>query len=239
MLDIDINNLNPLEQMIHKKITAQLKQNGALTITQAASICDCSASKISKYVKKLGFQNYKQYMDFMCGRKMPQKESSSEFDRIRNFMDEFDLSLIDKFIDLIDRYEKIILLGYGPSHYCTQYFEFRLRLIIKQTVIAVADETSARALIDDKTLFIVFSATGTYLSFDSILHTVHEKGGQSLLIAEEYNPSIVPTEGMIYFLTNSSQTFTTVPYEKSRAIFFIFIEEVIHTLLLRRNKEEG
>lgn len=238
MLDIDINNLNALEKQIHEKITAKLKQDGALTITQAAALCDCSASKISKYVKKLGFQNYKQYMDFMCGKEIPRKESSSEFDRIRNFMDEFDLSLIDRFIDLIHGYEKIILLGYGPSRYCAQYFEFRLQLIIKQTVIAVADDISARALADDKTLLIIFSATGTYLSFDNVVQTVHEKGGQSLLIAEEYNPSIIPNEGMIYFLTNSSQTFTTIPYEKSRAVFFIFIEEVIHTLLLRRGAAE-
>ena len=237
MLDIDINNLNPLEKQIHEKITNELKKSKALTITQSAELCNCSVSKISKYTKKLGFQNYKQYMDFMCGRKAPQRESSDELDRIRNFLDEFDISLIDKFIDLIDKYEKIILLGYGPSRYCAQYFEYRLRLIVKQTVIAVADEISAHALADDKTLLIIFSATGTYRSFDSILHIVHERGGQSLLIAEEYNSSLIPTEGIIYFLTNSTQTFTTVPYEKSRAIFFIFIEEIIHTLLLRRIEE--
>lgn len=239
MLNIDINNLNDLEKEIHEKITAQLQRESALTITQAAALCGCSASKISKYIKKLGFQNYKQYMDFMCGRELPEKKPSSEFERIQNFLDEFDDALIDSFIDLINGYEKIILLGYGPSRYCAQYFEFRLRLIIKQTVIAVADEISAQALADDKTLLIVFSTTGTYLSFDNIVRIVHEKGGQSLLIAEEYNPSIIPEDGMIYFLTNSSQTFTNVPYEKSRVIFFIFIEEVIHTLLLRTREDQS
>lgn len=237
MLSIDINNLNDFEKKIHEKIAFSVQKEGSMTITHAAALCGCSASKVSKYIKKLGFQNYKQYMDFICGRKMPDKKNSSEFERIRDFIDEFDHSLIDKFINQISGYEKIILLGYGPSRYCAQYFEFRLRLIIKQTVIAVADEISVQALADEKTLLIIFSATGTYLSFNNIVHLIHEKGGQSLLIAEEYNPSIIPEDGMVYFLTNSTQTFTTVPYEKSRVVFFIFIEEVIHTLLLREREK--
>lgn len=235
MLDITIgSNLNSLDREIHDSITAECKTRESLTIMQASELCHCSPSKISKFVKKLGFSNYKQYIDYLYGRKITTKTFSNEFERIKHFLDTFDLSVIDKFIDTISRYKKIALLGYGPSKYCAQYFQFKLQLFSNQTVIMIDDEFSAASLINEDTLLIIFSATGSYQSFRNFQNIAQEKGAHLLLLVEEYNTSIIPQCGEVLFLTDTFQTISSIPYEKSRIVFFIFIEEVMSHLLRKK-----
>jgi len=81
MINIDLSRLNPLEQEIYSKIKAYSVEHADLKITQVAEMSNCSISKISKFVKKLGFKNYKQYMDFLYGRDMPSKKTSMALDR--------------------------------------------------------------------------------------------------------------------------------------------------------------
>ena len=123
MININLNNLNPLEIMIHEKLTAYSKENTSIRIVQAATICDCSVSKISKFVKKLGFANYKQYINFLYGKELPQAKVSTELNRIQQFISDFDTTMIDEFLELIMNHDKIVFFGYGPSLICAQYFE--------------------------------------------------------------------------------------------------------------------
>lgn len=236
MLEINMNsNLNLLDKEIHNCILAECKNNDSLTITEAAKLCHCSASKISKFVKKLGFNNYKQYRDYICGRKTPFKTCSNEFERIHRFLDTFDDSIVSKFVEKIRSYKKIALFGYGPSKYCAQYLQFKLHLFFDQSIILIDDELSAASLIDQDTILIIFSATGAYNSFRTFQQITQENNAGFLLLVEEYNTSIIPTYGEIIFLTDTFQTISSVPYEKSRIIFFIFIEEVSAYLLRNRS----
>lgn len=228
MLEIDMSGqLNALDTEIHKILTEECQKNEKLTIVEASEICHCSPSKISKFVKKLGFQNYKQYRDYICKRQPVTKTFSDEFARIRHFLDTFDQSLINRFISEIRQYKKIVLVGYGPSKYCAQYFQFKLQLFSSQTIIVSEDELAAASVIDSDTIVVIFSATGTYDSFRNYKRVAKEKGAQLLLLVEEYNTSIIPDYGQIIFLTDTFQTLSPIAYEKSRIIFFIFIEEVI------------
>lgn len=228
MLEINMNNnLNPLDIEIHEQLTIECKNNDSLTITEAAALCHCSPSKISKLVKKLGFNNYKQYRNYICGRKTSAKTFSNEFERIKHFLDTFDPAIIDKFLEKIRTYKKIALLGYGPSKYCAQYLQFKLQLFTNQAIIVLDENLSTAPVIDEDTILIIFSATGAYNSFRKFQEIAHEKKAGFLMIVEEYNTSIIPSYGEIFFLTDTFQTISSVPYEKSRIIFFIFIEEVI------------
>ena len=94
MNNIDFSKLNQLEQQIYDCLLTSSKSHSDLKITQAAELCGCSSSKISKFVKKLGFTNYKQFMDFLYGREIPLKETSSELERIKLYIDDFDASLV-------------------------------------------------------------------------------------------------------------------------------------------------
>ena len=234
MISVSLDRLNPLETRIHETILKESQVRDDLTITNAAEICGCSISKISKFIKKLGFQNYKQYMSFVYGNDVSPKSISNELDRIRHFIDEFDATLVDQFIELMEGYQKIILFGYGPSYVCVEYFEYKLRFATNKITIAVQEELTVGQLIDDKSLLVIFSTTGHFKSFDSLYRLAKENKCETLLIIEEYNLSLLEHFDKIFFLTKSFQSEALAPHEKSRTVFFIFIEEVIQKLL---NKE--
>lgn len=237
MMNIDLNKLNTLEHQINETIIKCSKENPNLKIAQAAELCGCSMSKISKFVKKLGFNNYKQYMDFLYGNDIVQKDSSNELERIKRFLEDFDLSLVDEFIELMNSYEKIILFGYGPSFICTQYFEYKLRLTTNKFISSAPDEISVERLIDDKSLLVIFSATGKFKSFEELYNYSKSHNCKVLLIVEEYNTSLLSNYDNILMLTKSTQSSDFKPYEKSRSIFFIFIEEVIQHIILKNRQD--
>ena len=237
MMNIDVNKLNTLEHQINETIIKCSKENLNLRIAQAAEACGCSMSKISKFVKKLGFNNYKQYMDFLYGNEISQKDSSNELERVKKFLDDFDLSLVDEFIDLMNSCDKIILFGYGPSFICTQYFEYKLKLTTNKFISSAPDEISVERLIDDKSLLVIFSATGKFKSFEKLYNYSKKHNCKVLLIVEEYNTTLLSNYDNVLMLTKSTQSNDFKPYEKSRTIFFIFIEEVIQHIILKNRKE--
>jgi DNA-binding MurR/RpiR family transcriptional regulator len=85
-------------------------------------------------------------------------------------------------------------------------------------------------LIDKETLLIVFSVTGKFSSFENLLNTVKSCGAKMLLILEEYNTSLALKIDNMFYLTRSTQDENLLPFEKTRTVFFIFIEEVIAKL---------
>ncbi|MGL4791068.1 MAG: MurR/RpiR family transcriptional regulator, partial [Anaerotignaceae bacterium] len=228
--------LNKLELQIHETIVLEASQQKQLRISDAANLCGCSTSKISKYVKKLGFDNYKQYIDFLYNKEMPSKPHSSELDRLKNFLMDFDLSMVSDFITKIQSYEKIILFGYGPSFFCAQYFEYKLRGVTNQLVFSVPDEISAIRLIDEKSVLVTFSVTSQFKSFQPIFDFTKEKNGGTILITEEFNASLLNACDHVYALTNHLQPTHLRPYEKSRVLFFIFIEEIVFALMEQNQK---
>ena len=58
-MKLQLDRLNELELEIHEKLIQESKNRSSLTITEAAELTDVSISKISKFVKKLGFNGYK------------------------------------------------------------------------------------------------------------------------------------------------------------------------------------
>lgn len=236
MLKVNFSNLNKLEVQIHTSITAFSKENDAFSITKAAEISGCSTSKISKFVKKLGFANYKQYMDFVYGKEIMVSKTSSELDRIKNYIEEFDTTLVEKFYNLIKNYDHIVLFGYGPSGLCAQYFEYRLRTCSKKMIVSVSDEILVESLVNENSLLVIFTVTGTFKSFENIYKTSKAIGCEVAILVEEYNSELFTQCDKIFFLSEHSQPRHLLPYEKSRTIFFIFMEEVVQRILIEKLK---
>ena len=239
MLRINAGTLNSLETMIHGTLTEAAKSAEKITINKAAGLCGCSVSKISKFVKKFGFMTYKEYIAFITGktpdpRNKTAGQGSKELARIRAFIDDFDAGVVDEFIELLGKYDKIILFGYGPSLICAQYFEYKLRIATSKAVMTASDEATAQTLLDEKSLFVVFSTTGRFRSFSEILTYAKQKQAGALMIVEEYNASLLDDCENIIYLTKTAQDESLPPYEKSRLVFFIFIEEVVLRLLEKR-----
>lgn len=231
MINIDFGTLNPLEQKIHAALANRSKQVNTIRITEAADICECSTSKISKFTKKLGFANYKQYLDFLYGRTPLQSDHASELDRLETFIQTFDTGKVRDVAKLIAQKDKLVLLGYGPSYVCAQYFEYRLKTCSNKSTIAVPDEWSARTMIDDKSLLLILTVTGSFKSFSEICKDAKAKGSDVALIIEECNPELIRQYDKIFCLTRDVQSRGLKPYEKNRTLFFIFMEEVVQELI--------
>lgn len=214
-----------------------MKENDHLKIIEAADYCHVSSSKVSKLVRKLGFENFKQYKQFFGGQPIipVDKKVSSELERLKNFIENFDAGLVDEFLTLFKKYNRIVLFGLGPSFICIEYFAYKLALVSGKNILVSQGEDHATHLVDEETLLIVFSVTGKFTSFENLFDGVKSKGAEILLILEEYDNSSALKVDNIFYLTQSAQNDELLPYEKTRTVFFIFIEEIIATLMAERD----
>ena len=238
MININFEALNPLERKIHETLSTHSKTVESIRLTKAAQLCGCSVSKISKFAKKLGFSGYKQYLDFLYGKVLPEADTSCELTRLRKFIDAFDHGKAQELVELIRSHEKIVLFGYGPSLLCAQYFGYRLRTCTDKTAIAVPDELSVTTMTDEKTLLLIFTVTGTFRSFADIYRKAKRKSANVALIIEEYNTAICNDCDKIFYLSPKAQSADLFPYEKTRTVIFIFMEEIIRYLSSQRKTRE-
>lgn len=236
MIGIDLNSLNPLEKQIYETMLNHSKTMKTIRINQAAELCECSVSKISKFVKKLGFNSYKQYLKFLYGKDLSENLHSAGLNRLKNFIDSFDTAMVDEFLSLIDNHEKIVLFGYGPSLLCAQYFEYRFRNCSDKITMAFSDEAALNNMVDESTLLLIITETGRFRSFQDVYATAKKKGCKVVIIVEEYNTELFNQCDKIFWLSPDPQPAHLKPYEKSRTLFFIFLEEIIQKMLQRRTE---
>ncbi|MGD1821556.1 MAG: MurR/RpiR family transcriptional regulator [Pleomorphochaeta sp.] len=231
MIHIDFTSLNKLEKQIHQTLLKASETKQTLRITEAAELCGCSVSKISKVSKKIGFTNFKQYVDFLYNKETIKKSESIEIDKINEFITNFDFKAVDEIIELINSHEKIILFGYGPSLLLAQYFEYRLRTVCPKAIMAVVDKLSVNTMTDSSSLLLIFTATGAYRDFKDIYNTTSAKGAEVVIIAQNYNLSLTNQCDNIIYLSNYSNPKELAPFEQSRTLSFIFMEEVIQKII--------
>lgn len=240
IININLNKLNDLELSVHNKLSEIITASEQLKILEAAEYCGVSPSKVSKLVRKLGFENFKQYKQFFGGYPIIQEDKriSSELERLKQFIESFDHTLVDEFITLFKKYNRIVLFGLGPSFICVEYFAYKLALVSEKNILVSQVEDHAQHLVDEDTLLIVFSVTGKFSSFENLFNGVMSKGAEILLILEEYDNSSALKADNIFFLTQSTQSEKLLPYEKTRTVFFIFIEEILAKLMEENEKRK-
>ncbi|WP_245249182.1 MurR/RpiR family transcriptional regulator [Vagococcus allomyrinae] len=234
---IQLNHLNDLEVTIHNILSEESKTK-ALTITEAAALTGVSPSKISKFVKKIGFSGYKEYFRFITGKELvKQKKMSTEFSRIKDFMENFDPSTATYLAELISTYDKIILFGYGPTNICMEYFEYKLTYTVEKHVIRATEASMIPGLLTENTLLLIFSVAGKFAQFDSLFEEANRQQAKALLVIEELNSNLLLDNAEIIYLTKSQQADHLASHEKTRTILFIFIEEVIRELSKQTKRE--
>jgi DNA-binding MurR/RpiR family transcriptional regulator len=234
MITMDQSTLNPLEKKIHEILLRQKDVADTLRINQAAQLCDCSVSKISKFVKKVGFHNYKQYMGFLAGKNPVHAVQTNELQRVSNFLAQFDTTLVDDLYTLIQNHRKIVLFGYGPSLLCAQYFEYRFRNCSDKTTMAVSDPVAVINMVDETSLLIIITETGRFHSFQDVYNASKAKGCDVVIVVEEYNTELLTQCDKIFWLSTFQQPTHLKAYEKSRTLFFIFLEEIVQRFLAQK-----
>jgi RpiR family transcriptional regulator, glv operon transcriptional regulator len=232
MLTLRTDHLTKLEKATHSLLMESVMQNKAVTIVEAATLCEVSPSKISKLVRKLGFNNFKQYKRYFSGQETSEiiPEKSTEIARLIQFLENYNPSLTEDFLSVFTKFDKVILFGLGPSYISAEYFAYKLTTVTDKNVFVTHHEDYAERLADNKTLLVVFSVTGTFTSFEPLFENIKNKGAQIMLVLEENINTRDSKADYIITLSPSSQSGELLAFEKTRTIFFIFIEEIIAKL---------
>lgn len=241
MLQLNKDHLTETEKSMYDILAESVKNNTALRIVEAAKQCNVSPSKVSKFIQKLGFENFKQFKLYFSGQELNtghQKEST-ELKRLYQYINNFNPKLVEQFISRINRYEKIILYGLGPSFICAEYFGYKLATVTDKNITVTQFEDYAGRLADQNTLLLVFSVTGTFSFFDQLFNVAKKNNADSMLVLEEYRNTSIYDADYIFHLTEYQQNNTLLPFEKTRTIFFIFMEEVIGRLKELQNASEA
>lgn len=236
---IDRQQMNPLEERVYQEIIRYSKEESQPRIVEAAERCGCSPSKVSKLLKKMGFRNFKSFVAFAKGETAEPTPEVSERKRLCAYLEQPDNGSVDALLEQILHHSKIILLGLGPSAYCAQYMEYKLRLLLpNKLILAFSDLVSANTFVDADTLLVVFSTTGHFTSFGELFDYTRSLGGTTVLVVEEFNVDLVSMyeNDRIIFLTETTQPSHLKFHEKSRAATFIYIEEVLFQLMAQLEK---
>ena len=237
MFNVDTTRLTTLDRRIVDDLMAHARQHPSFRIMEAAEICGCSISQVSKAIRKAGFSGYKDFIRVLYAGEQPSEPALDELERLKRVIEEFDISVVDEFASLINEHERIILFGYGPSLISAQYFEYRLRFCSSAFVTTAPDEESARSLLEQASLLVIFTATGQYRPFGGLAQEAKAKGADVVVVSEEFNPLLLDICKRYFVLTRHLQPDTLKPHEKTRTVFFIFLEEVIQKI--QRDKAQG
>ncbi|RKD75980.1 RpiR family transcriptional regulator [Sinobaca qinghaiensis] len=240
MLNLRTDHLTPLEKALHHTLTQSLEQNDKLKIIDAAELGGVSPSKVSKLVRKLGFAGFKQYKLYFSGYEehhpAADREGSSEIQRLLQFLESYDPAVVDEFLSVFTHFKKIILFGLGPSYISTEYFAYKLAAVTDRNIFVTHDENYAERLADNETLLIVFSVTGKFASFEHLFHVIKKRDARTMLVLEEPMNTRDSQADYIFHLSPLQQNNKLLAFEKTRTIFFIFMEEVITKLKQEREK---
>src|SRR5699024_8184836 len=116
------------------------------------------------------------------------------------------------------------------SFFTAEYFDHKLATVMNKNITFTQFKYYATQLADKDTLLLFFSVTGKFESFDHLFVMVHRNQADSMLIIEEYMNASDYNADYIFHLTESRQNDDLLPFEKTRTIFFIFIEEIFKSL---------
>lgn len=233
MIKIDGSKLNLLEKKLLNGTKESIQHNPKTSITELSQCFGVSTSKISKFVKKLGFESFKQYKAFIIGSESEQTNSnaSSELQRISDYINHFDEQLVYDFWLKIKDCNKLVIYGLGPSYICADYFAYRIRTFSDIFSLATNDLTVVKNADNSDTKLLVISVTGLFKPLKNELKDLNYK--EIIFLFEEFRYFPDLQENTLFYLTNNTGNNLLKPYEKSRTLFFIFLEEVIQKFKAR------
>ncbi|MFC0179210.1 MurR/RpiR family transcriptional regulator [Thorsellia kenyensis] len=242
MFKIDGERLNSLEKQLFRDTQPLILNCPNISITDLSCALGVSSSKISKFVRKLGFASFKTYKNYVSSHNLEMISPSEhlvdgnfgEISRLADYLASFNHQMVVDFWTKIRSCNKLVLYGIGPSHLCAEYFAYRLRIASDIFVIATSDEAVVRHSDNSDTKLVILSTTGLFKSFDEDVKGLNYQ--EIIFLFEEFRPFPNFNEHAIFYLTQSPGDSSKKPFEKSRTLFFIFLEEVIQCFFKYKSK---
>lgn len=188
---------NDLDYTICKYIKLNLKAVSSMSIEELAKQTYVSKAKISKFIKKIGYDNYIAFKDdCLLELEIRKQVNNSQhhltknhlhdsFKWIKNNLLEVKQNQIDNFIKYIKNAKCIYLYGVAYSHLLCQYLQYEGDLFQKD--ILVLDENEATIELKENDLLLVIGIEEDALSKQSsrYLRKLLRSQGRKLLISTQ------------------------------------------------------
>lgn len=176
-----------IEHHIARVMLEHIHQLNDISIGKMAEMCAVSKSTISKFVKQLGFEDYKEFRAEAYSRGKREiyikdlntinvtdyilKNGTEQyldvlFTDIRQLFDQMDHSKIEQLITMIHDYEEVAAFGEGYSETAALNFQHKMSFYQKFIYTTMNDRKQVAYISHarENTLLLIFSNSGRYIS---------------------------------------------------------------------------
>lgn len=217
-----------------------------LSINELAELCYTSTASVSRFVRKVGFDNYKDLQKNLKDLPYEQKEALLDFGvqnnrpidlneyvreleheihaSLHEFMDTFDFSNAEKLSDAIYHAPKVILLASHTTGNIAEILQRSLLMVGKYVEYYPQRKEQVLAMdtLDDETLVIVFSLEGTYARAHEVIEPLMKSPAKRVLITQR---------PYMHQNTEFDKIITLLPYvstQSGKYKLLFFIEVLLH-----------
>lgn len=176
-----------IEHHIARVMLEHIHQLNDISIGSMAGLCSVSKSTISKFVKQLGFEDYKEFKAEAYSRGKREVyikdlntinitdyilQNGTEqyldvlFSDIRDLFYKIDFKKIEQLVTMIHDYEEVAAFGEGYSETAALNFQHKMSFYQKFIYTTTNDRKQVKYIIQAKenTLLLIFSNSGRYIS---------------------------------------------------------------------------
>lgn len=212
------------EYHIAKKMLDNIEHIPDYSISEMANMCDVSKSKLSKFVRKLGYEDYIDFKwsseseegrlyytdkdttinitDYICQNSV-NSYLQILFNDINNMFENADITKIDLLVKYIHDYKNVASFGMGYSESAALDLSYKMAFYLKYifTTLNMDEQLNYIEKAKDDTLVIVFSNLGSYIKNQGKVFK-HTKAKVVLITSNERmseNPNIDFCLNLKYF----------------------------------------
>lgn len=188
---------NDLDYTICKYIKLNLKAVSSMAIEELAKQTYVSKAKISKFIKKIGYDNYITFKDDCLleleirnqvnnsQHQLTKKQLHNSFEWIENNLLEINQNQIDDFIKAIEKAKHVYLYGVAYSHLLCKYLQYEGDLFQKDMLVLDENETTIELKEDDLLLVIGIEEDALSKQSSRYLRKLLRSQGRKLLISTQ------------------------------------------------------
>lgn len=177
-----------IDYIIALRMIEHYSEISKMTIQELANICNVSKSKISKFIKKIGYEDFITFKAEISFNSNLQSKMNfhhllhninqmginqyleTVVDDIHNLQKTLDIEHIDRLAEDLYKYDHVA--AFGTLHSSVAAVQLQFRLAYKNKfIITMMNETKQKEFIEtatEDTLIVVFSDTGNYIEVEQL-----------------------------------------------------------------------
>ncbi|OON86811.1 RpiR family transcriptional regulator [Oribacterium sp. C9] len=245
MIEVNYQKLSPAERRVADFFISNRDDSADLSAHTISEKLFISEPTLSRFAKKCGFKGYREFayryknqtlkprQSVTCSVKKVLSVYDDLLDKEYNLIDE---KQIDRIVDYIGKYERVMICGKGSSGFAAEEMEIRLmRVGVNVDSVVNSDRMRMQSVfMDKKCLVIGMSMSGTAKDVLYMLEMAHKNGAKTVLITSyrnERNESFCD-EVVLVPATNRMDQGNSI----SPQFPFLVVSDIIYTKYMEQNQ---